>query len=84
MELTLDAESEQIVRRRVESGKYPSPGDVVSEALRLLEALDESELEELQREIAVGIEEAERGDLIEGEEVFAKLRSRLGIDGPTR
>jgi antitoxin ParD1/3/4 len=84
MELTLDAESEQIVRRHIESGKYPSPGDVVSEALRLLEAFDESELDELRREIAIGIEEADRGELIEGEEVFVKLRSRLGIDDPTR
>jgi antitoxin ParD1/3/4 len=84
MELTLDAESEQIVRRHIESGKYPSPGEVVSEALRLLEALDESELDELRREITLGIEEADRGDLIEGEEVFARLRNRLGIDGPTR
>jgi antitoxin ParD1/3/4 len=84
MELTLDAESEQIVRRHIESGKYPSPGDVVSEALRLLEALDEPEHDELRREMANGLAEADRGELIDGAEVFTKLRGRLGIDGTAR
>ena len=76
MNLILDEHSESIVRRHVESGRYPSPAQVVSEALKLLESLESADLEELRREIARGIEQADRGELIDGEEVFRELRRR--------
>ncbi len=82
MNLSLDPESEQIVRRKVESGQYPSPAEVVSEALRLLEGLDEAELDELRREIAVGIGEADRGELIDGLRVFEGIRNRSKPESP--
>ena len=84
MNLTLNPTSEQIVRRKVESGDYPFPEDVVNEALRLLEERDESRRDELRREIALGIEEVNRGELVDGEEVFEELRRRLASNGPIR
>ena len=74
MNLTLNQTSERIVRRKVESGDYPSPDEVVDEALRLLELRDESRREELRREIALGIEETNGGELVDGHEVFDKIR----------
>ena len=84
MNLMLNPTSEQIVRRKVEDGDYPSPEDVVNEALRLLEQRDEARLDELRGEIVLGIEEANRGDLVDGNEVFEELRRRLAANGSNR
>ena len=84
MNLMLNPTSEQIVRRKVEDGDYPSPEDVVNEALRLLEQRDEARRDELRGEIVLGIEEANRGDLVDGNEVFGELRRRLAANGSNR
>ncbi len=65
MDITLASDTEKVVREKVASGEYATVSDVVNEALRLL-ATEEKFLqlsdEELRREIAIGIEEAERGE----------------------
>jgi antitoxin ParD1/3/4 len=64
MDVTLPAEFDAMIRRRVESGRYGSAAEVVGEALRLLEERDrlhEQRLEGLRREIDLGIDEADRG-----------------------
>ena len=83
MNLTLNPTSEQIVRRKVESGVFPSPEDVVNEALRLLDQLDEAGWDDLRREIDLGIEEANRGELVDGRDVFEEIRRRLTSGGST-
>lgn len=48
--------------------------------IKLLEELEriyQGRFEELQREIAIGIEAAERGEVVDGETVFLNLRQRL-------
>lgn len=77
MTLELGEESERIIRRKVESGDYQSADEVVGAALRLLDEWDETELEELRREVARGIEDADQGRLTDGPEVFAALRRKL-------
>lgn len=64
MDVTLPPEFDAIVRRQVESGRYASAAEVVEDALRLLEERDrlrERWLEELGKEIDIGIDEADRG-----------------------
>jgi antitoxin ParD1/3/4 len=56
---------EDLIRRKVASGEYESPSDVVIHALYLLDAHDrvhQLRLEDLRREIAIGIEQCERGE----------------------
>ncbi len=77
MTLELGEESERIIRRKVESGDYQSADEVVGAALRLLDEWDETGLEELRRELARGIEDADQGRLTDGPEVFAALRRKL-------
>jgi antitoxin ParD1/3/4 len=80
MKLSLPAELEAFVQQKMESGNYVAPTEVVVEALWLLKQQDEfrqMRLEELKREIAKGIDAADRGDVVSGEEVFRKLRDRL-------
>ncbi|MBD2776275.1 type II toxin-antitoxin system ParD family antitoxin [Iningainema tapete] len=64
MNVSLTPELEQFVQQKVSSGLYNSASEVVREALRLLREQDilrQHHLEELRREIALGIEQADRG-----------------------
>jgi antitoxin ParD1/3/4 len=68
------------VTSRIASGRFQSASEVVSEGLRLLqerEAEREEALDELRQKIAVGMEQAERGELRDGEKVFRALERRL-------
>ena len=48
---------------------------------RMLEALDRMmKLEELRREVQVGIEAVDRGDTVDGEQFFAKLADEFSLD----
>jgi antitoxin ParD1/3/4 len=82
MDITLTPELEQLVSRRIESGKYTSANEVIGEALRLLDhsdAIQQYQLEELRREIAIGLAEADRGELapLDVEAIKAEGRRRL-------
>ncbi|MBW4665847.1 MAG: type II toxin-antitoxin system ParD family antitoxin [Cyanomargarita calcarea GSE-NOS-MK-12-04C] len=80
MNVSLTPELEQLVHEKVKSGRYLSASEVVREALRLLEERDrirEARLITLRSEIAVGIEQGDRGEVIDGEEVFRELREDI-------
>lgn len=62
MNISLTPELEAMVREKVERGLYNNNSEVVREALRLLE--QEDKLERLRAALAVGIEAADRGELI--------------------
>lgn len=77
MNVSLTPELENLVHEKVQSGLYISASEVVREGLRLLQERDsvqQRRLEELRREIAIGIEQLERGECVDGEQVFAELR----------
>lgn len=66
MNVSLTPELEQYVTNKVESGLYQTASEVVREGLRLLkekEELHQTKLDELRREIQVGIDQADRGEL---------------------
>jgi antitoxin ParD1/3/4 len=76
MNVSLTPELEKLVHEKVKSGRYLSASEVVREALRLLEERDrlfELRLAELQRRLSVGVEQADRGELIDEDDVFAEL-----------
>jgi antitoxin ParD1/3/4 len=71
MTISLTPELEQFIQKKVESGLYPSASEVVHEALRLLEERDllrQTHPDELRKEIAIGIEQMERGEYTTYEE----------------
>ena len=79
MDVTLTPELEQIISDKVKSGDYSSPAEVVGEGLRLLKERDEFNrirLEELRRDIGLGIQQADAGELVPGGEVFKAIRKR--------
>jgi antitoxin ParD1/3/4 len=83
MNLSLTPELEQLINERLESGMYNSASEVIHEALRLLQERDELQRhrqEELRREIAVGLAEADQGALapLDIEVVKAEGRRLVG------
>ena len=83
MDVTLSPQFQELVRRRVESGRYRSAGDVVEEAFRLLAERDRWET--LQSEPMEGFDQLDRGEgIIWTPETMDHLRkeatenSRLG------
>lgn len=79
MNITITRELEQLVRAKVASGLYKSPNDVVREGLRLLEERDRerpSRLEEIRGRIAIGLEQANRGDFQDGEKFFEEIEKK--------
>lgn len=65
MNVSLTPELEKLVNEKVESGMYASASEVIREGLRLLverDARNRQRSEQLMREIAVGLEELDRGE----------------------
>jgi len=59
LNVNLTPQLEQLVRRKVSSGRYNSASEVVREALRIMEAHDELQslkLEQLRRDIRDGLD----------------------------
>jgi antitoxin ParD1/3/4 len=80
MNVSLTPELEQLVHEKVKSGRYLSASEVVREGLRLLEERDQlykARLAELQKEVNIGVEEADRGELIDGEVVMQEIYEDL-------
>ena len=77
MNVSLTPELETLVHEKVGSGLYTSASEVVREGLRLLKERDtvqQQRLEQLKKEIALGLEQLDRGEGLDGEQVFAELR----------
>jgi antitoxin ParD1/3/4 len=63
----------------LKTGLYQSQSEVVREGLRLLkerEELKQLRRSELRKQIAIGSEQADRGEFVDGEETFAEIRRR--------
>ncbi len=79
MTISLDSDLEQYILGKVRSGEYASPDDAIRQGLRLLREQDEK-LSALRREIAIGIAEADRGELgpFDPLATLAAVRARHG------
>jgi antitoxin ParD1/3/4 len=80
MNISLTREFENYVTQKVESGLYHSASEVIRDGLRLLKQRDElhqSRLAELRKDIAVGIDQADRGQVQPfNEETTARVKAR--------
>ena len=79
MQIQLSDDREQLVRSFLHGGEYGSEDEVIDAALRLLQERDDkAKLTRLRREIAIGIEQAERVELepFDPQTTFARVRSR--------
>ena len=80
MNVPLTPELEQLVESKVKSGRYPSAGEVIRDALRLLEMRDEVftlHRDEIRAQIEEGWQAAKRGELADGDDVFDRMDAEL-------
>ena len=87
LNVSLTPDLSRFVEDRLRSGRYQTASEVVREALRLLEARERAsaaDLEELRREIAVGMAQLRRGERVEGETFFRGLAARRRARKPRR
>ena len=82
MDVSLRPEYESWIHEKIANGPYGSAREVIEEALRLLRERDErsqQQVEELKAEIAIGLEEADRGELavLDIEAIKIEARQRL-------
>jgi antitoxin ParD1/3/4 len=79
MNVSLSPELEQLIEEKVKTGMYNSASEVIRAGLRLLQEQDELRqirLQELKREVQKGLDQIERGEVVDGDEVFRELRER--------
>lgn len=80
MNVNLTPELEKLVQEKVSSGLYNNQSEVVREALRLLaeqDRLREAHLVKLREALAAGLEQADRGELLDGSKVIDEMRAFL-------
>jgi len=68
IQVVLSPEHEKLVAEKMATGNYYAPSEVVAEALWLLydqDLLREAKLQVLRKEIQIGIDQLDRGEVIE-------------------
>jgi antitoxin ParD1/3/4 len=78
MNISLTPELENLVDEKVKTGRYTSASEVVREALRLFSDYEEARqrgIVELNRKIEEGLAQADRGQVITGEESRHRTRT---------
>lgn len=78
--VSLTPELDEFLQGQVQSGRYQTASEVVREALRLLELRErrrEQAFRQLKSKLARGVAEAERGELLDGDEIFDELRDMI-------
>ena len=80
MSISLTPELEEFIQNQIATGKYASTEEVIIAGIKLLkerEKIYQGRFEELKREIAIGVEDSERGEVVDGEVVFRQLEQKL-------
>ena len=75
--ISITPELDAFLQSRVDSGRYQTTSEVVREALRLLERQEREHDEafhQLKAKLETGAVRAERGELMDGVQVFEELR----------
>ena len=75
--ISLTPELDAFLQSRVKSGRYQTTSEVVREALRLLQNQEkerEAGLKQLKAKLQRSAAQAERGELLDADEVFQELQ----------
>jgi antitoxin ParD1/3/4 len=82
MNVSLGKKWEKFVGKKVSSGDYQTASEVLRDGLRLLEERDllkrvsVSSMAELEQKLLAGVASLERGEGVEGDKAFKRLRGR--------
>jgi antitoxin ParD1/3/4 len=78
--VSITPELDTFLQSRVKSGRYQTTSEVVREALRLLERQErerDDAFQQLKAKLEQGAAQAERGELLDGDQVFEELREMI-------
>ena len=78
--ISITPELDVFLQNRVKSGRYQTTSEVVREALRLLERHErerDQAFQQLKAKLKRGAAQANRGELIDGDQVFDELREMI-------
>jgi antitoxin ParD1/3/4 len=78
--VSLTPELDAFLQSRVKSGRYQTTSEVVREALRLLQREEQERdetFQQLKKKLEEGAAQAARGELLDGDDVFAELRAMI-------
>jgi antitoxin ParD1/3/4 len=87
MNVNLGPVFDEFVSEMLNSGLYQSQSEILREGLRLLKEREEEKrlrFAELRKQIALGAKQADRGELVNGDQVFAQIRRRSSQRKRTR
>ena len=76
MNIVLKPEYEEFIRSQIQSGKYGSVEELIGEAIALLRERKQR-IDELRQKIAVGTTQIAKGQVTDGELVFARLQENI-------
>jgi len=79
MNVNLGSAFDEFVAQMLKTGLYQSQSEILREGLRLLkerEELKRLRLSQLQKEIALGSEQADRGEFVDGPATFKRIREK--------
>jgi antitoxin ParD1/3/4 len=77
LNISLPPQLDDFVRSRIASGRYQTASEVIHEGLRLLEERErerEAGIEDLRTKLRRGMEQADGGELLDGDVVFEEIR----------
>ena len=84
MNVSLTPELEKFVKKEVDTGLYQTASEVIRAGLRRLQTDKSAQMkslpkpqEDLEKRLLEGIERFERGEYLDGEEVFRRLYKRI-------
>jgi antitoxin ParD1/3/4 len=79
MNLSLTPELESFIQQEITDGKYATPDEVIEAALNLLNQRNSSDrwAIEIGEKVDVAIAQIDRGEGLDGNEVFAGLKAKL-------
>ena len=77
--ISLTPKLDAFLQSRVKSGRYQTTSEVVREAIRLLQRQEKEQegFQRLKAKLQSGAAQAERGELLDGDEVFEELRELI-------
>ncbi|MEH1818294.1 MAG: type II toxin-antitoxin system ParD family antitoxin [Nostoc sp.] len=78
MYIQIKPELEQFIQAQLASGRFTNANDVINEAFKLLQER-EQRIEELRHKISVGTEQIAKGQVTDGEVVFARLQEKIRL-----
>ena len=84
MDLPWTVEERRFIEEKLKTGRYKTAADVVRDSLRIWMVQEAAEQErrtawasEVREKIEQGWQQSERGQMVDGDEVFRRLKKRL-------